>query len=178
MTAGKTYVQISTTTLGSAAASHTFTSIPATYTDLVCVVNKLTAPAAVSSYMQVGNGSVDTGTNYSYTCLYGYGTAASTGNQGTSSIKGLTQANIMIGGIQHGLSTTVPTTIIIHLINYANTGAYKAFISRDTDRSGTGSTSFVVGSWRSNSAIDTLKIYSSSTYASGATFTLYGIAAA
>jgi len=171
MAAGNTYVALATNTLSSAAASVTFSSISGSYTDLICIVDNLTAPSANSTFIQIGNGSVDTGSNYSYTYLLGNGSAASSSRQSS-------QSNIVVGNIYQGLSNTVPTMVIIHLMNYANTTTYKTIISRDTDRSGAGSTSLLAGLWRSTSAINTLKVFTGSTYNTGATFTLYGIAAA
>jgi hypothetical protein len=66
-----TYTPIATTTLGSAATSYTFTSIPTTYTDLILIVNAKNASTGSYPKMQVGNGSVDTGNNYSRTYLTG-----------------------------------------------------------------------------------------------------------
>jgi len=58
-----TYEPIATTTLGSAAATITFSSIPATYTDLV-IVFAGTATANLNPLMSFNS---DSGTNYSTT---------------------------------------------------------------------------------------------------------------
>ena len=76
MAAGSTYSTIATTTLASAAASYTFSSIPTTYTDLILVLNG-SFDTFNNVRFQVGNGSVDTGSNYSATRLLGDGSAAS-----------------------------------------------------------------------------------------------------
>ena len=67
-----TYEPIATTTLGTSASSVTFSTIPGTYTDLVLVVAG-TSAATNGNEMQF-NG--DTGNNYSFTLLYGTGSAA------------------------------------------------------------------------------------------------------
>ena len=70
-----TYSLIESQTLGSAAANVTFSSIPTTFTDLILVISTATTSIADQD-MQVGNGSVDTGANYSRTWLQGNGSAA------------------------------------------------------------------------------------------------------
>ena len=68
-----TYEPIASTTLGTAAADITFSSIPGTYTDLVLVLYGGFATAASDLYTQFNS---DTGTNYSNSDLRGNGTAA------------------------------------------------------------------------------------------------------
>jgi hypothetical protein len=79
-----TYEPIATNTLSSAVASVTFSSISSAYTDLVLVVNGTSASAGDFS-LQVGNGSIDTGTNYSMTALYGNGSTATSARSSTTS---------------------------------------------------------------------------------------------
>jgi hypothetical protein len=76
MAAGNTYEAIATQTLGSAAASVTFSSIPGTYTDLVVVIaGTLTTGSDNVSFQLNG----DSGANYSVTVLTGDGSTASSG---------------------------------------------------------------------------------------------------
>ena len=104
-----TYEPIATTTLGSAQATITFSSIPSTYTDLVVVVSALDSNNATPQ-LQFNN---DTATNYSNTSLNGNGTtAASTRNSNT--------ASIYIDDQLTALSTN-PSIILINVQNYANT---------------------------------------------------------
>ena len=162
MPAGSTYTPIATTTLGSAAASYTFSSISGTYTDLVLVFG-----GSVSSFgnlrIQV-NG--DTGSNYSWTRVLGDGSAASS-DRGSSQ----TFINTAI------LDTNVIGTSLIHLQNYSNTTTYKTVLTR-----GNSSASYVsanVGLWRSTSAITSISIFNSAgNLNSGSVITLYGIKAA
>ena len=122
---------------------------------------------------RVGNGSVDTGTNYSFTEIYGDGTSA-------SSQRSANAANFRLDyGI--GGATTVTANNIAHFMNYSNTTTYKTLLVREnipsSSFSGTGA---LVESWRSTSAINIIQIYNKSTYnfIAGSTFTLYGIASA
>lgn len=157
----QTYTPLASTTLTAATATVTFSSISSAYTDLVLVVNGTSASAGDFS-LQVGNGSIDTGTNYSMTALYGSGTTATSARSTSSTAIGT-------GGFY-----TAQGTIIIQLMNYSNTTTFKTTLNR------TNSGDFVqarVGLWRSTSAINTIKFGPSdaSNFGSGSTFTLYGI---
>ncbi len=165
----KTYEPIATYTVPSAQASYTFSSIPATYTDLVLVVSAASSSIADQD-MQVGNGSVDTGSNYSRTWLQGNGSAASSGR---GSNETSTRVNTPNGGY---LETTLGTSIqTITFLNYSNTTTFKTMLTRTGNAAG--GTSAIVHLWRSTSAINTIKLTPSSNFITGSTFTLYGIKA-
>jgi hypothetical protein len=166
-----TYTPIQTTTLGSAQASYTFSSISGLYTDLVLVVNELNATATNTSFQfQVGNGSVDTGANYSLTEIFGNGTTA-------SSDRASSDTAAYFNGPGIGTSTTTPNVYVMNFMNYSNTTTYKTFIGRGG--SADKNTVATVNLWRLTSAINTIKIFqSTNNMAAGTTFTLYGIAAA
>lgn len=163
MAAGNTYEAIATQTLGSAAASVTFSSIPATYTDLVLVVNGF----AGADYYTVRFNS-DAGTNYSRTLLYTSGSSAvSTRNSNDNQIYGsIGDSSSNIGGTIH------------HIQNYSNTTTYKTTIRR-----GGAASAFQpqlgVGLWRNTAAISTILLTAGSgNFGTGSTFNLYGIKAA
>ena len=167
MAAGSTYTKIASTTLGTTAASVTFSSIPATYTDLVLIMNYF---STASEYPMIQFNS-DTATNYSFTEMYGNGTAGASLRQ--SSING-----IWVGyGAYSQAGGTNPGTIIVNIQNYANATTYKTTISRANSRIGVEATG---GLWRNTAAINTivLKHQTATTYMAGSTFNLYGIAAA
>ena len=167
MAAGNTYEAISTQTLGSAAASVTFSSIPSTYTDLVCVINGVINTGEEGIVTRVGNGSLDTGSNYSSTYILGSGSSAASGRESNAT-------SILAGRIQDG---TYNSTSIIHYMNYSNSTTYKTVLGRGND-----STYVIqhVGLWRSTSAINTIQVFplSSKTFSTGTVVSLYGIAAA
>lgn len=162
-----TYTPIATQTLGSAAASVTFSSISSAYTDLVLVVNGNTS-GDLDLQMQVGNGSVDTGTNYSVTFLYGTGSAAGSGRSANQSAMGL-------GGIYNSGSGI--GTNLVSIQNYSNTSTYKTVLSRSNSG---GQVNARVNLWRSTSAINIIKVLveSAGNLNTGTTVTLYGIKAA
>ena len=170
MPAGSTYEPIATTTLGSATASVTFSSISGSYTDLVLVAN-VADNGGTNVYLQVGNGSIDTASNYSTTVLTGNGTTA-------YSYRESSQTQILYAF--EGTPPASPSfgTYIINLNNYSNATTFKtALIRANSASSGTDA---IVGLWRSTSAINTIKLscQGATVYSTGSTFTLYGIAAA
>ena len=168
MAASSTYTPIATTTLGSNQNAVNFTSISQAYTDLVLVCTWI-ENSTEDLCMRVGNGSVDTASNYSLTYLVGNGSTASSGRSATS----------FWDVSQVPATTSQFATTIVNFQNYSNTTTYKTAISR----SGAAAVGTVaeVGLWRSTSAIDTIQLrcgFGSNTFNTGSTFTLYGIAAA
>ena len=161
-----TEVAIATQTLSSAASSITFSSIPATYTDLRVVVTQLSASGGVPSILRYNS---DTATNYSYTDLYGSGTAA-----GTQRVTSSTRIAI---NDWETVSTTVPSLAIINIFSYAGSTFKTCLINTSTDKNGSGYIENRVGLWRSTSAITTIGIISDNinNFAIGTTATLYGI---
>lgn len=158
-----TYVALATQTLGSNTASVTFSSIPATYTDLVLIVN---GAASSNSEMKIRYNS-DTGTNYSNTIIYGDGTSAvSYRNSSATS-----------GGLGGGL-TSSRGVAIVSIMNYANSTTFKTNISRVSTSSANVGASASAGLWRSTAAITSVTVMfdDASTYSTGSTFSLYGIA--
>jgi hypothetical protein len=167
MAAGNTYVAIATNTLGSAAASVTFSSIPGTYTDLVLVCNTgVTAAGGYTLYMRL-NG--DTTTLYSGTRLSGNGSAAASYRASSLSF--------IFAGLN--LPNTLTNNVIFNLMNYSNTTTNKTVLYRMNDASGGVATG--VGLYRSTSAITSIELSAeagATTLLAGSTFTLYGILAA
>jgi hypothetical protein len=161
-----TYTPIATTTLASAAASYTFSSIPSTYTDLVVVV---TARNTTSTYTATIRLNGDSGANYSSTQLYGNGTTAGS-NRDTSrtSIDNIYAAS-------SADTAGVFNVTLVNIQNYSNTTTYKTVLSRSNL---TVQVAASAGLWRSTAAITSLGIFSASNFAAGSTFTLYGIKAA
>lgn len=169
MAAGSTYTPLATNTLGTAASSVTFSSISGAYTDLVVISDCSVGSGTLFFGYQVGNGSVDTGSNYSYTYLLGSGSAASSGAAGGTFLEPFTNT-----GANNRLN------IITFFQNYSNTTTYKTSLTRSNSPSSTRAVAASVGLWRSTSAINTIKISSidANNFNVGSTFTLYGIAAA
>lgn len=166
-----TYTPIATYALGSATQYVDFLIIPQTYTDLILVSNaKDSGTGTVNTNAQVGNGSYDTGSNYSWTWLGGSGTTAASG-------RGSNTTSYLTGAVSTG-GNAVTT---LHFQNYSNTTTYKTMLSRSSlaDTASGQSVSAWAGLWRSTSAINQIRVYpGGQTWAAGSTFTLYGIQAA
>jgi hypothetical protein len=166
MAAGSTYTPIATTTLSSAAASYSFTSIPSTYTDLIITINAKAAAAGTPSIYMQYNGDT-TNANYSHTGLYGT-------SGGVGSAKGTTIN--WVSAFQNGVSANNFNNGNISIMNYANTTAYKTNLARwggsdyEVDA--------IAGMWKSTAAINQITLICQQNLIAGTTFTLYGITAA
>ena len=165
-----TYEPIATTTLGSDATSVTFSSISGSYTDLILIGNFSCAIASVLN-LRVGNGSIDTGSNYSNTQVAGTGSVTESTRSSNATLIG--------AGYINGAGRSVWQ---IHLQNYSNTTTNKtALIRYSTAVTSSQSANARVGLWRSTSAINTVEVLTnggSQVFETGSTFTLYGIKAA
>ena len=162
-----TYVALDTKTISTTVASVTFTSIPSGYTDLILVADATTAVANGSITLQF-NG--DTSTNYSYTALYGTGSAAGS----------LRASNAAIIGFM-GYAAQVPVGTramgIAQIQNYSNTTTNKTVLIRNTPAVSS-TVEAAVGLWRSTAAINSITVLpiSGASIGASSTFTLYGVA--
>jgi hypothetical protein len=159
-----TYEKIATTTLGSATATVTFSTISGSYTDLVLIYNGVNSDSNAGMRLQVNS---DTGSNYSDTQLNGYNTGANSSRSSNA-----TAADISFG-------STERTTSIANFMNYSNTTTYKTVLVRTGLGGGVGAVRASVILWRSTSAITSISVFreGGQTISSGSTFTLYGIKA-
>jgi hypothetical protein len=153
-----TYVALATTTVSANAGPITFTSIPATYTDLVLVISGTQATSGTVR-IQFNN---DTASNYSRTDIYGDGSSA-------ASYRESNQTYINFITLQ-----TTQSNSITHIMNYANTTTFKTAITRYNTPS-TGVTAAGVMLWRKTpEAIHTITLTNTSNVTG--TFSLYGVA--
>jgi hypothetical protein len=146
----------------------TFSSINSAYTDLIIVQNASLTGAAIAC-IRVGNGSVDTGNNYSQTAISGNGTSASSGRT--------SNANVWRTDLAH--MTSGWGVYITQIMNYSNTTTNKTCIQRYNNVP-YGALEAITGLWRSTSAINTIQLFldRAESYLVGSTFTLYGIKSA
>lgn len=165
--ATNTYVALDKVTVGTATSTITFTGINQGYTDLVLVYAGSTASAA-NMFVRVGNGSLDTGSNYSLTQMVGSGSSAS-----SSRLTSQTEIKITEGLF---VNTNEQCNIIMNFQNYSNATTYKTLLSRANSAAiGVQGQASV---WLSTSAINTISVYASQNFNTGTTVSLYGIAAA
>jgi len=152
-----------------------FTNIPQMYSHLQIRGYSLASASNEDVLVRLGNGTIDTGSNYSFHEMRGVG------NGGPSSTSFSNQA-FMYAGSNTG-STTYPYVFIVDILDYKNTNKYKTIkVLSGTDRNAnntTGTVSLFSGNWRNSSAIDTIRLYVPSGYFnSGSHFALYGIRSA
>lgn len=157
-----TFEPLATSTLSNV-SSVEFSSISGIYTDLILQGYLYGASSNTTPNLQFGNGSIDTGSNYSETELFGddVNSVPRAGSQRLSS-----QSDINIGratGI--GAASTDPHFFKVHIMSYANTNVYKTALL-EMGRAGAGVIR-EVGLWRSTSAITNVKI--------SAAVNLYGV---
>lgn len=161
MPAGSTYSTIATQTLGGSSSSVSFNSISSGYTDLVLIIDgTVTSNAGVQLRF---NG--DTGSNYSFTRMTGDGSSASSDRSSNATFMEL------------GYYVSTARNInILNIMNYSNSTTFKTVLNRANAQTVNIGAQAYTEMWRSTAAINSITINSS--FASGTTFTLYGIAAA
>jgi len=158
-----TYSTITTQTLATATNTVTFSSIPQTYTDLILVVNSTMSPSS-DIRIQVGNGSADTGTNYSRCFMFGY-------PSGVVSDRDANAAQITASVYAN------QSSIIANFMNYSNTTTFKPVLIRNDVSADL--TYASINMWRGTSAISYMTLFHASrNFSVGSIFTLYGIKAA
>ena len=170
--ATSTYTPLATTTLASAASSYTFSSIPATYTDLVIVANYAGFSATGATTLIQLNGDATT-TRYSSTNVEGDGTSATSGRYNNATA----QAGMLLGGGNLGYGTGQAIEVF-HIMNYSNATTYKTVLSRFSQPATMVQAN--VGLYTQTTAISSVTIltYGGKTFSIGSTFSLYGISAA
>jgi hypothetical protein len=155
------YVALATVTLGSAASTVTFSSIPATYKDLILIVSSFTGSTNNVSVVRV-NG--DSGTNYSRVQMIGDGSI-------TPSFAGGGE-NAFYGS--YFGSSTAPSSNVYQFMDYSATDKHKTVLMRtDIDTR----TMASANRWANTNAINTISLApNSGNFNSGSTFSLYGVA--
>lgn len=162
----------STTVVGTSTGTITFSSIPATYTDLILVSSaKSLIAGATDSFGIAVNGI---GSGYSRTYLEANGSAVTTGRQ-TAQIRIVSDYVMGTAGSDYGVYTW-------NFMNYSNTTTNKTVLFRGSNASNAGgfNSEAIVYLVPTTSAITSLTIATMNgpNWAAGSTFTLYGIKAA
>jgi hypothetical protein len=156
-------VSLATITLGSAASSVTFGSIPATYRDLRLVI---AVPNSGSVPRMTLTANSDNGTNYSQIRMYGVGSGSGTSNAYAAETTFYT----------YDASSGAVTNILMDLMDYSATDKHKTALIRmnvaDT-------IVFAQASrWANTAAVTTLTALTIlNSYPTGTTLSLYGILA-
>jgi hypothetical protein len=158
-----TYTPLATITLGSAVSSVTFSSIPATYRDLLIVFFG-TGSTTLQGRIRLNS---DSGSNYHYVRMSGSGSAI-------SSVSAASQTFGFLSGIAQA-TTTGRLQMNLNIMDYSATDKHTTIISR-ADQAGNGTEAFV-NRWANTSAVTSVQILTSTgNWAIGTTAALYGIA--
>lgn len=162
-----------TTVTGSPAANITFSSIAATYTDLMvtCVARGDTAATVIDVDVQF---NADTGSNYNYQYLKSTVTTASANN-------GITQTFIFGGDISAASDlANAPGILTVRIPDYAG-GFLKVTLGDNTDLIGAAITNarelfHIGGMWNNTAAITAIKLFpSAGNFVVNSVCSLYGI---
>lgn len=159
-----TYKVIATTTVGAGGASSiTFSSIPATFTDLMLLISsKVTS----NNYIKI-NFNSDTGNNYTYRVIRGTGSAAGS----------FLQTDWTASAYVFGYSDSDWSSHSVYIPNYAGSN-YKSISSDSVQEANTTTAYSWLGSglWSNTSAITTIAIANQTqNFAQYSSATLYGI---
>ncbi len=167
-----TYQLIASNTLSSSAASVTFSSIPATYTDLVLKLSTRTdlADTSVNIFTRL-NG--DTATNYSITRVANYG-------GGVDSDRNTSQVRFNQAPWSEGTNLTANTFANSEMYIPSYTASQNKPLSVfDAVENDSATTAYVIATaslWRNTAAITSIEMLPySGNFVSGSSFFLYGI---
>jgi hypothetical protein len=170
MATANTFVQIgSTVTVSTATASINFTSIPATYTDLVLYLSARNSDATPMRDFRMQFNS-DTAANYVNIEVYGISGSAGSGTTSTNQIQGAYNADSSTASTFSNISCYIP--------NYA--GSNIKSVSTD-DAAENNSTSdaqlrLIASKWSGTAAITSIQLTSNSgNFVQYSTASLYGI---
>jgi hypothetical protein len=163
---------LATVSLTSAAASVTFSGIPADYKHLqLKVIARGTVAATDQEQYITFNG---TSTNYySAHILYG------TGSSGLSTVSTYTSVNLLPRLVAASSTASVFTSYVTDILDYQNTNKNKVIRSLGGfDANGSGEIDLMSGLWMNTAAISEINVRpSTSNFAANSHFALYGIKA-
>ena len=154
-----TYIPLATITLASTDSEIVFSSIPATYRDLIIVAAGTTA---ADTQVLVRFNS-DSGSNYSYVGMEGNGSSASSFSNTGTEIRGL-------------FGSATQHNNILQVMDYSATDKHKTALGRRNIASA--SVVAIAGRWANTAAVHTVSLIGlTQSWQVGSTFSLYGIEA-
>lgn len=158
----QTYIPLATLTLTSSSSNVTFSNIPATYRDLVLVIDD----ARCTNNQQFNaRFNSDTGTNYSWVYMRGSSGGSEAAAQGSP------LANFRFANIN-----STKSSHITNIMDYSATNKHKTMLTRSNNDSG--ETWALANRYASTSAITSITIFTAGDpMLSGMTASLYGIIA-
>ena len=162
-----TYRALATVTLGGSDSEIIFGSIPGSYRDLILVCQ---ARGTITTFTNVQiQFNSDTAGNYSTVAMYGTGSATGTYYETTT--------NITLEQIARSSDTSGAfTPIVAQIMDYSATDKHKSVLTRNSSFL-SGNAAAMVSKWASTSAITSVRLFPfAGSFATGSTFSLYGIA--
>lgn len=173
-----TYEAIATTTLATAAASITFSSIPADYTHLqVRIWGYNNSGSDRTLYLQLNS---DAGSNYRNHYFVGTGSAASAGAD-SAATTGILPYNGASSATGFNGDVNKPSIVVMDILDYKNTNKYKTIRTiGGWEGNGSGNIYLSSGLWMNTAAITSLyfQLPYSTLFNTGTVFSLYGIRSA
>jgi hypothetical protein len=176
-TATSAFDSLGSVVLSANTSSITFSNIPQTYTHLQ-IRFSATGGSAADAYIQLGNGTIDTGANYSSHQVRG--------NQSSGLAQSYSYAtqNQMVLTSNIGQSAIYPNTGVCEILDYTNTNKFKTLrCITGYDLNGSSGEAIIwAGSWRQAGSgttakvVDTIKLtMSTSSFQTNSIFSLYGV---
>ena len=148
-------------TLGSSVTSVTFSSIPATYRDLILITDGSVTVSAQNLRLRF---NADSGNNYTGVLMFGTGSS-------TGSVSYPAGPQVDVGGL-----FTTQTNVITSIMDYSATDKHKTILSRYSNAGN--EVGAFASRWASTSAITSLQAFiSGNAFVSGTTLSLYGVIA-
>ena len=164
-----TYTALATVTLGSSASSVTFSSIPATYRDLI-LVSSVACTSTGDTMRLRFNG--DTGNNYNWVFMNGTGSTVTSSQQSNQN------------QLDFSAFVGIPTVVgrynnILQIQDSSATDKHKTILSRTNQDGDTfPGTTALAGRWANTSAITSINVFTSTfNFIAGSRFDLYGVIA-
>jgi hypothetical protein len=173
------HVLLETIELSQNAASVTFDNIPQTgYTDLKVVASARSNRGAFedSVHIRLGNGTIDSGLNYTYTLAYEYGGGNLTSQRASSQNSIVWQSPVTAS---NATGSTFGNSYF-ELPNYTSSVAKSVTCDSTTEHNGVENLcGITAGSWTGTSAVNiiTLQPTTGTAFLTGSTFSIYGVAA-
>lgn len=155
-----TYVLLNKVTLTATSSSVTFSNIPQGYGDLIVVANYIP-----SGYTQIRFNGVSTS---SYASVTMYGTGSGTGSNNYTAPHIDTSNNV-------GDPTASNVNLILQIMDYAQLDKHKTCLLRVNNAGTSGYVHAQANRFTTTDAISAVNFIQTGTWASGSTFSLYGV---
>ncbi len=159
-----TYTPLATITLTGTDSEIVFSSIPATYRDLILIISAKNSVTPTNIYVRFNS---DTGSNYSVVFMKGNGSSTSSG--------GGSDVYIPIG-VAYATAGNFDLTTL-QIMDYSATDKHKTALSRTGNSYGEGTVARA-GRWANTAAINRIALtLDSNAFDIGSSFSLYGVIA-